>query len=444
MIFRLTRRCFLGCVVAGLVSVVAPVLLAQTEKSSTNYSLTVSPSRPDAIYRQGEEVTFVIKLLLDQQPVKNAKVRWMTSKDDVRPKKTGQLKLKDGVGTVTGNLREPGFLQCQVKFQTPAGSNLIAVAGAGIDPLEIKPSLPVPDDFDAFWSAQKQKLAKVPVNPRLTPLKSRPGIELFDFKADCVGVQVSGYFAKPTGATPKSLPIILTVQGAGVRSSNRGGTLEWAQKGFLSMDINAHGILNDQPDQYYTDLANGELKDYPFRGREARETVYFLGMFLREIRAIDFLTDQPEWDGHTVVVFGGSQGGAQAFAAAGLDSRVTFFSALVPAMCDHTGMVAGRTCGWPKLVPNGPDGKPNPKVIETARYFDAVNFAAQTKAAGFVTVGFIDETCPPTTVYAAYNAIRGKKEIFNDPPSTHAISPQSLQAARDAVLRHVEAMKKRK
>jgi cephalosporin-C deacetylase-like acetyl esterase len=229
-----------------------------------------------------------------------------------------------------------------------------------------------------------------------------------------------------------------------VRTSNRGGTLEWAQKGFLAMDINAHGILNDQSDQFYNDLANGELKDYPFRGRESRETVYFLGMFLRELRAIDFLTAQPEWDGRTVVLFGGSQGGAQAIVAAGLDSRVTFFAALVPAMCDHTGGAVGRISGWPKLVPTGPDGKPDAQVLQVARYYDAMNFATRTKAAGFVTVGFIDTTCPPTSVYAAYNAIRGEKEIFNDPPSTHAISPKSLQAARDAVLKHVEAMKQRK
>lgn len=220
--------------------------------------------------------------------------------------------------------------------------------------------------------------------------------------------------------------------------------MEWAQKGFLAMDINAHGIPNDQPDRFYTDLANGELKEYAFRGRESRETVYFLGMFLRLVRAIDFLTAQPDWDGRTVVVFGGSQGGAQAFAAAGLDSRVTFFAALVPAMCDHTGAVVRRVAGWPKLVPKSDNGKPDAKVLEAARYYDAMNFAARIKAAGFVTVGFIDTTCPPTSVYAAYNALRVPKEIFNDPPSTHAISPKAMQAARDAVLRHVEAMKSAK
>jgi len=288
MIFHLSRRSFTGLIVTALVAAFAPTLRAQPEKAATNYSLSVEATRPGAIYQQGEEVTFNVKLLLDQKPVPKAKVRWMVSKDDVRPKKSGWLKLRNGNGTVTGKLEEPGFLQCQVKFQIPAGGTLMALAGAGIDPLEIKPSLPVPEDFDAFWSAQKARLVAVPMNPRLTRIKSRPQVECYDVRVDCVGVPVSGYFAKPVGAKPKSLPVILTVQGAGVRSSNKGGTVEWAQKGFLAMDINAHGIPNDQPEQFYVDLANGELKNYQLRGRESRETVYFLGMFLREIRALDF------------------------------------------------------------------------------------------------------------------------------------------------------------
>jgi len=441
MIVDHSRRTFLGFI-AVLIAVTAPTLHAQSNQTSTTYLLTVSTERPDAIYRKGEAVSFQIKLLLDQKALDGAEVQWTLSKDGVPPTRSGRLKLDHGNGTVTGQLEEPGFLQCQVTFGTPAGKTLRAVGGAGVDPLQIPPSLPVPEDFDAFWSAQKEKLAAVPVNPKLTPVKSpQSDAECFDLQADCVGAPVSGYLAKPVGAKLKSLPIILTVHGAGVRSSGLGGAAGWAQRGFLALDINAHGIPNGKPDQFYTELANGDLKDYRARGRESRDTVYFLGMFLRLVRAIDFLTAQPEWDGRTLVVHGSSQGGAQSIVAAGLDSRITFFAAGVPAMCDHTGGAVGRISGWPKLVPNGPDNKPDAKVLEVARYYDAMNFATQTKAAGILTVGFIDTTCPPTSVYAAYNALKGGKEIFNDPPSTHAVSPKAGQAMREAIMRHVEAMK---
>lgn len=191
-------------------------------------------------------------------------------------------------------------------------------------------------------------------------------------------------------------------------------------------------------------MANGDLKDYRLQGRESRETLYFRGMFLRLVRAIDFLTAQPEWDGRTVVVLGGSQGGAQAIVAVGLDSRVTFFAPAVPALCDHTGVVVGRINGWPKLAPDGIDGKPDEKVLEASRYHDAVNLATRTRAAGIVTAGFIDTTCPPTSVYAAYNALAGPKEMLSPPLVGHNTPEPTKEAIRSAILQHVETIKNRK
>ena len=210
----------------------------------------------------------------------------------------------------------------------------------------------------------------------------------------------------------------------------------------LSLDINAHGIPNGKPDEYYTALAQGELKDYRNEGRQDREQCYFKGMFLRLIRAIDFLTEQPEWDGKTVIVYGSSQGGFQAFAAAGLDQRVTFFCAGVPAGCDHTGISVNRINGWPKLVPIDPQGKADPVTLETARYFDCVNFATRAKCKGaVVTVGFIDVTCPPTSVYAAYNALAIPKEMHADVASGHTSTPAASKFMQEAAYRHVREMK---
>jgi cephalosporin-C deacetylase-like acetyl esterase len=210
------------------------------------------------------------------------------------------------------------------------------------------------------------------------------------------------------------------------------------------MDMNAHGLPNGKPDEFYKDQGEGPLKDYRYTGRDSRDLCYFRGMFLRLVRAIDVLTAQPEWDGKTVVVFGGSQGGYQAIVAGGLDPRVTFFGAGVPAGCDHSGMKADRIAGWPKLVLLDAERKPDPKGLETARYFDAMNFAQRSKAAGaFFTVGFIDTTCPPTSVYAAYNGLQIPKAMFNDVLSGHANSAGASEAMRDAVLQHVAGMRNR-
>ena len=417
----------------------ARVFAADASIALSRYVLAVSSERPEALHHQGEPVTFRIRLELDGRPVRDAEVQWTTSKDGVAPIQKGRVVLRDGQATISGRLDEPGFLQCRVAYE--AGElKLSALAGAGVDPLLIKPSQPAPDDFDAFWMAKKALLAAVPFEVKLTGVESAvAGVTAFDVQATSLGAPVSGYLAVPTGARPKSLPAILTVHGAGVSSAGLAGTVGWAREGALAMDINAHGLPNGRPAEYYQGLRDGELKAYSTRGRDSRETIYFLGMFLRLIRAIDVLTARPEWDGKTVVVYGSSPGGAQALAAAGLDSRVTFFVAGVPAMCDHTGALAGRIAGWPKFIPTGET--PRPEVAAAVRYYDAMNFAARIKAAAFFTIGFIDTTCPPTSVYATYNVLRAPKEIFHNIAAGHTNTPAASAASRAVVLAHFAAQK---
>jgi cephalosporin-C deacetylase len=51
------------------------------------------------------------------------------------------------------------------------------------------------------------------------------------------------------------------------------------------------------------------------------------------------------------------------------------------------------------------------QVFRTLSYFDGVNLAARAKAQALFSVGLMDEICPPSTVYAAYNHWRGEKDI---------------------------------
>lgn len=434
-------RCVLLSLLVTLAAVL-PVPAAPAAIGNSSYALIVKPDRPTALYQQGETVNFNITLTRDKQPVRESEVQWTITKDGMPPVTNGRLKLENGTATIAGKLEEPGFLLCRVTFTTPEKQVIVSLGGAGVDPTLINPSLPVPEDFDAFWAAQKKALGAIPMNPRLTPVKSAVAeVEAFDLQADSVGAPVSAYFARPAQAKPKSLPIILLVHGAGVRSSSLGGAVNWAKNGFLAMDLNAHGLPNGRLDSFYTALANGELKDYRVRGRESRDTIYFRGMFLRLVRAIDFLTAQPEWDGKVVVVYGSSQGGAQAIVAAGLDSRVTFFAAGVPAMCDHTGVIAARINGWPKFLPSPAPEKPDRKIVEAVRYYDAMNFATRTTAGAIFTVGFVDTTCPPTSVYAAYNNVTGKKSIHHDPEAGHTNTTKASAAMQQAMLAHVAEMK---
>jgi len=411
--------------------------IAQAAQAGASaYALAIATDRETATYHVGETVTFTVGVTHDSTPQPDGNVEWSLSKDGVAPFQQGTAPLKEGKATITGLLAEPGFLQCKAVFKTGT-ENARGLGAAAIDPQLLRPSLPVPTDFDAFWESKKRELAAIPMNAKMTPLPARQaGIELFDVEAASVGDRpMRGYYARPAHAAPKSLPAIITFEGAGVYNTRLEPWLvSWAQAGFISLEVNAHGLPNGKDTAYYQALEQGDLKDYPFFGRESRDTSYFLRMYLRDLRGIDFLVSQPEWDGRVLISSGLSQGAAQAIFAAAQDRRVTFLSAGVPAMCDHSGMLAGRVAGWPKLVPNGADGKPSPDVLEASRYFDSVNFATRVRVPAFFVIGFIDQVTPPTAGYVAYNTLPGEKEIYPAVHSPHRLEEPVLAVIRQHIL----------
>jgi cephalosporin-C deacetylase-like acetyl esterase len=84
----------------------------------------------------------------------------------------------------------------------------------------------------------------------------------------------------------------------------------------------------------------------------------------------------------------------------------------IPALCDVTGYLNGRAGGWPHFFDKNNAQFHNLKEkLETLPYYDVVNFARELKIPGFYTWGFNDETCPPTSMYAAYNLISSPKTL---------------------------------
>ncbi len=289
--------------------------------------------------------------------------------------------------------------------------------GMIVDPLKIKPGIACPEDFNKYWDQEKQSLKslRMEVITKKAEIEEK-GFVCFDTEINCPGPKPArGYFAKPEKAKVKSLPIVLLVHAAGVKGSwcrsEIRDALRYAQmgQGTLCFDLNAHGMLNGQPDEYYNKLEAGELKDYSVSGLENRENFYFRGMYLRLMRTIEFLTRQPEWDGKRILVIGESQGGGQALAAAGIDQRVSAVVATVPAMCDWGGTLVNRKGGWPQPFERPGDKE---KMKQVLPYFDTANLLKNSKATIVAEIGLIDNTCPSTSVYAAINQAKGKKIIY--------------------------------
>jgi cephalosporin-C deacetylase-like acetyl esterase len=161
-------------------------------------------------------------------------------------------------------------------------------------------------------------------------------------------------------------------------------------------------------------------------------------MYLRDTRALDYLQSRPDWDGKTIVIMGTSMGGQQSFVTAGLNpDRVTAMLVNVPAGADFSGDLHGSKRGYPNWPVD------DPKVVETARYFDAVNFAPAIKAKSLVAFGFMDVTSPPFGILAAFNQIQGAKEAAPMPDSDHNnISPQAEGAWYKRSREALESLRK--
>jgi cephalosporin-C deacetylase len=380
-------------------------------------SISIKTDRPEAIYEAGETVTFLIDMTDGDLPVKEAVLPCALATGEFWQGQKVEAKIVDGKGSVSATRDEPCVLWIEATYGEKP-NQVQQVAGAAFSPELIQPSMPEPDDFDAFWAEQKARLAAIPMNARLEPRDSGDaGVELFAITMDSInGTEIYGYFAKPKGDGP--FPAMFQPQWAGVYSLGENWMVGWAKQGFIALNINAHAIPNGKPAEYYRALSEGELRDYPRIGCESRETCYFLRMYLSCVRAVEYLTSRPEWDGEHLFVQGGSQGGGQTIVTAGLCPEVTAIAANVPAMCDHTGIAIGRHSGWPMLV-RWKDGAPEPDVLEVSRYFDAVNFARRVTVPALIGTGFQDRVCASSSVYAAYNVLKGPKRMVIDPLTGH-------------------------
>jgi cephalosporin-C deacetylase-like acetyl esterase len=206
-------------------------------------------------------------------------------------------------------------------------------------------------------------------------------------------------------------PALLQVPGAGVRAY--GGDIATAEKGVITFQIGIHGVPVDMNPTVYTDLGAGPLSGYFNYNMDDKDRFYYKRVYLGCVRANDFLTSLPQYDGINLAVTGGSQGGALSIITTSLDSRVKSLGAFYPALSDVTGYLFDRAGGWPHYFDKANRSANEKKdKISTLSYYDVVNFARRVKVPGYYSWGYNDETCPPTSMYAAYNVISAPKELY--------------------------------
>lgn len=396
--------------------------------------VTVTADRPSWIYEAGAPVTFTITVTRDGSPIA-ATASYAVGPDGFPRGFPATIEASAAVpanGLIVrgGTMKEPGFLRCTASV-TIDGKTYRGMATAAFSPERIVATVNDPPDFDAFWSAGKAALAKIPMESRVTPLPalSTAKADVYQVEIASIGVvpeinsKVYGILCEPKSGD--KLPAVLYVPGAGIHTQL--GMIEPCEKGMITLQIGIHGIPTTYEETFYRDLSAGALRNFQLYNLDDRERYYYRRVYLGCLRANDFLVTRPRFDGSGLAVYGGSQGGALSIVTAALDARVKGLVVAYPAIADTTGYLHGRAGGWPHMF--RADQKKvheTPQKIAAIAYYDVVNFAKRLRVPGIYTWGFNDETVPPTSSYAAYNAITAPKELVLAVSTGHLRSPEQV------------------
>ncbi|MBK8900794.1 MAG: acetylxylan esterase [Anaerolineaceae bacterium] len=276
-----------------------------------------------------------------------------------------------------------------------------------------------PDDFDAFWQQTLAETAEFPLNADFEPVdEGLQTIDTYDVTFAGFGGQlVKGWFLLPRHRTGP-LPCVVQYQGY---SGGRGflmNWLGWPSLGFacLVMDTRGQGWAPYSPGET-VDLApqgtGSHVPGFMTQGIQDSHTYYYRRVFTDAVRALEAARQHEAVDAGRMAVTGGSQGGGITLAAAGLDTAVAVAMPDVPFLCHYRHAT--------EIVDTSPYNEITrycvghrdqvETVFHTLSYFDGVNFAVRAKAQALFSVGLMDDICPPSTVYAAYNYYAGPKEM---------------------------------
>jgi cephalosporin-C deacetylase len=284
------------------------------------------------------------------------------------------------------------------------------------------PAIARPADFDAFWRDTLAEADRHSVNAKFSEADPNLPLRLVDVH----DVTFAGYGGHPIKAwllLPKAastagdkLPCLVTFVGYG---GGRGLPIDHLAPAAAGL---AHFVMDTRgqgsgwsPGATPDPVGRGpHAAGFMTAGIESRESYYYRRVFVDAVRAVQAATSHPRIDPQRIAVGGSSQGGGIALATAGLlGERVRALLADVPFLCHFR-----RATTIIETHPYAEIGAylrvhrdRTESVFDTLAYFDGANFAPGVRAATLFSCGLMDNVCPPSTVFAAYNRIAAPKEM---------------------------------
>jgi cephalosporin-C deacetylase len=290
---------------------------------------------------------------------------------------------------------------------------------------------PCPADIDPYWERALSEMRSVDPKVELKPHSfNAPFAECFDMYFTGVrGARVHAQYLRPKGIKGRN-PAVLLFHGYSGDAGDWSGKLGYVARGFCVAALDCRGQGGQSED--VGGVKGNTLEGHIIRGLDgAPEDLLFRAIFLDTAEMARIVMDMPEVDPDRVGCTGGSQGGGLTLACAALEPRIRKAFPIFPFLCDYQ-----RAWEMDKIKTAydelafyfrrfDPLHNREKEIFTRLGYIDNQHLAKRIKAETIMAVGLMDETCPASTQFAAYNKMRCKKSMLVYPDFGHENLPMS-------------------
>jgi cephalosporin-C deacetylase len=301
--------------------------------------------------------------------------------------------------------------------------------------LEYQGRNPRPADMEEYWDAALAEMRALDPQVKLVPHRlDAPFAECFHlYFTGAGGARVHAKYLRPKNA-PEPHPAVVLFHGYSGSSGDWADKLNYVARGYsvAALDCRGQGGLSEDAGG----VRGNTLRGHIIRGLDdAPEKLLFRQIFLDTAQLAGIVMGMPEVDAARVGATGASQGGALTLACAALEPRIKRAAPIFPFLCDY------RRVWEMDLATNAyeelrlyfrnfdPRHEREDEVFTRLGYIDNQHLAHRIRAEVLLAVGLMDQVCPPSTQFAAYNKITAPKNLLIYPDFGH----EGLPGAADKI-----------
>lgn len=303
--------------------------------------------------------------------------------------------------------------------------------------------------MDEFWDASVQQMHGLDAQIELTPSwqgppGGLPAAECFDLQfSGTGGARVYAKYARPRGAGKgDKLPAVVMFHGYSGSSGDWFDKLAWVGQGFCiaALDCRGQGGRSQDAGGVHGNTHHGHI----IRGLDeaSPSQLLFRDIFLDTAQLARIVMDMPEVDDTRVAATGGSQGGALTLACASLEPNIRRAAPIFPFLCDYQRVwemdLAVNAYAELKTYFRqfDPRHERQEDIFTRLGYIDCQHLTKRIQAEILMGVGLMDQICPPSTQFAAYNKISAPKDTVIYPDFGH----ENLPGMSDRVFEFIAGM----